>query len=210
MTGNGNRAPLSVYMLADHLDGALAAGEDLVRRGSDWKAWVDTAASPRAQDLLTQRQILDDIRSFELMLTARILKARDHAAALGKMDGRFAPVSKAFAAGTAQLVDAVAEADDASATDFETGDSVLAYARSRALISPHVSDIPSSAHLLIDDQFLVARRIALGPLLDMAAAFLDALDIHYELFADDADEQMTELADGHTSTDDDAAVTASN
>ena len=41
-----------------------------------------------------------------------------------------------------------------------------------------------AADLTIDDSFLVAKRIALGPLLDMTAAFLDALDSQYELFVE--------------------------
>ena len=35
------RAPISVYLLAEHLDGALAAGEDLVARGADWRALAE-------------------------------------------------------------------------------------------------------------------------------------------------------------------------
>ena len=42
-----------------------------------------------------------------------------------------------------------------------------------------------SQSLTIDDSFLVAKRIALGPLLDMSAAFLDALETHYELFLEE-------------------------
>jgi hypothetical protein len=209
MAAETNRAPLSVYMLADHLDGALAAGEDLIRRGGDWRQWAEKGVTTTARDLLVQRKILEDVRGFELILTAHILKARDHAATLAKIDKRFGPVATAFAAGTAQLLDAAEEAGDATMIDFETGDSVLAYVRSRGLIAPHAANITSAAHLTIDDQFLIARRIALGPLLDMAATFLDALDIHYELFAEeDGEPAVDALDDG--SSEADAALPASH
>ncbi|MBS0270428.1 MAG: hypothetical protein JSS54_15840, partial [Proteobacteria bacterium] len=43
---NQMRAPLSVYMLADHLDATLAAGEDLMARGNDWRALAETPSDP--------------------------------------------------------------------------------------------------------------------------------------------------------------------
>ena len=33
--------------------------------------------------------------------------------------------------------------------------------------------------------FLIAKRIAAGPLMDLAAALLDALELHYDLFLDE-------------------------
>ena len=48
------RAPLSVYMLADHLDAALAAGEDLMARGGDWRALAETPADP--SDFILQQR----------------------------------------------------------------------------------------------------------------------------------------------------------
>ena len=179
------RAPLSVYMLADHLDGALAAGEDLMARGGDWRALTETPADP-SNFILRQRAVAEEVRSFELMLVARILKARAHASSLAECDDRFRAIAKLFVSGTAILLDAVEESGDARATDFDTADDIVAYVRSRGLIAPDAPAIRVAADLTIDDNFLVAKRIALGPLLDMAAAFLDALDVQYELFGGDA------------------------
>ena len=50
MSADAPRAPLSVYMLADHLDAALAAGEDLVAAGAAWRSHaclLYTSPSPR-------------------------------------------------------------------------------------------------------------------------------------------------------------------
>jgi hypothetical protein len=177
-------APLSVYMLADHLDAALAAGEDIMARGSQWRALAEKPGDP-AEYAGRQRKIADEIRSLELMLVARILKARSHALTLSDYDDRFRAVGKLFASGTAILLDAVEESGDARSIDFDTGDDVVAYVRSRGLIAPDAAAIRNASDLTIDDSFLVAKRMALGPLLDMAAAFLDALDIQYELFVEE-------------------------
>ncbi len=177
-------APLAVYLLADHLDGALAAGEDLMVRGHDWRALAETRDID-AEAVLAQREIAEDVRGFELMLIARTLKAREHARALAGMDARFAAVANLFVSGTAILLDAVEECGDARGDDFETGDGLTAYIRGRGLIAPDAAAVRQPSELTIDDNFMVAKRIPLGPLLDMAATFLDTLDTQYELFVVD-------------------------
>ncbi len=179
------RAPLSVYMLADHLDAALAAGEDLMARGGDWRALAETPSDP-IDFIVRQRALAEEVRSLELMLLARVLKARTHASSLAECDDRFRTIAKLFVSGTAILLDAVEESGDARSTDFDTADDIVAYVRSRGLIAPDAPAVRVASDLTIDDNFLVAKRIALGPLLDMAAAFLDALDVQYDLFGGDA------------------------
>jgi len=193
MSGDAVRAPLSVYMLADHLDGALAAGEDLVARGHDWRGLAETPGEP-ADFAARQRKIAEDVRGLELILIARVLKARDHARALAEMDDRFRSVATLFVSGTAVLLDAVKECGDARGEDFETGDDIISYVRSRGLIAPDAPTVRVASDLTIDDNFLVAKRIALGPLLDMAAAFLDALDVQYDLFVEEEPGKAATLA----------------
>ncbi|MGE0054899.1 MAG: hypothetical protein AB7S74_11875 [Hyphomicrobium sp.] len=188
MAAEAPHTPLSVYMLADHLDAALAAGEDLLARGGDWRRLLD---APGNMQTFPQRlrAIVEDIRGLEMIAIARILKARDHAQALAKMDKRFFAVANLFASGTAVLLDAVEACGDATVSDFDTADGLVAYVRGRGLIAPDAAGMKSTAELTIDDSFLVARKAALGPLMDMAAAFLDALEAHYDLFvADEADQ----------------------
>ena len=186
------RAPLSVYMLADHLDAALAAGEDLMARGQDWRTLAeDHAIDTGAEFAFAQRALAEEVRGYELMLTARILKAREHARTLATIDLRFAAVANLFVSGTAILLDAVDECGDARNEDFDTGDDVVSYVRSRGLIAPDASNVLNPAQLSIDDTFLVASRLALGPLMDMAAAFLDALDTQYDLFVEEPEDERT-------------------
>ena len=177
-------APISVYLLAEHLDGALAAGEDLVSRGAAWRALMEDPVS--AQNFASgQRAIAEDVRALEFILIARTIKSREHARVLSEVDARFSAIAKLFVSGTAILTDAVSECSDATEADFETGDNLIAYIRGRGLIAPGAAFVSKADSLTIDDSFLVAKRIALGPLLDMSAAFLDALETHYELFLEE-------------------------
>lgn len=180
-------APISVYLLAEHLDGALAAGEDLVTLGAAWRALMENPRS--AQNFATnQRELAEDVRGLEFILIARTIKSREHARVLSEVDQRFSAIAKLFVSGTAILMDAVDECGDATQADFETGDSLIAYIRGRGLIAPDAAFVSKAESLTIDDSFLVAKRIALGPLLDMSAAFLDALETHYELFLEEPEE----------------------
>lgn len=199
MPSQAPRAPLSVYMLADHLDAALAAGEDLVSRGQDWRTLTESPGNMQTFPS-RQRGIVEEIRAFELTVVARMLKARDHAGALALNDPRFAVIAKLFVSGTAGLLDAVEECGDATGDDFDTGDVVIAYARNRGLIPADAASVANAAQLTIDDGFLVAKRIPLGALMDMAASFLDALEVQYDLFGTDdgAGPRDLSVAEEHT------------
>lgn len=181
MPSQSQRAPLPVYMLADHLDAILASGEDIISSGAQWRT---LAEAPGNIETFPERQraIAETVRGLELIIIARVIKARDHARALARADGRFAPIANLFASGTVVLMDAIAECGDATDEDFETGDGLVAYIRNRGLIAPDAANVTDPVQLTIDESFLIAKRLALGPLMDMAAAFLDALDAHYELF----------------------------
>lgn len=187
MAAESPRAPLSVYMLADHLDAALAAGEDLIARGNDWRALVETPGNAQTFPA-RQREILDELRAFELIMIARTLKARDHGRALANVDARFGSIAGLFASATGLLLDAVEECGDATDEDFETGDGLTAYVRSRGMIAPDAIGHGNAATISVDDTFLIAKRIPLGVLMDLTSSFLDALEVHYELYTSDADE----------------------
>jgi hypothetical protein len=177
-------ASLSVYMLAEHLDAALAAGEDLVRVHYLWKG-----APPRSQVAIEairagQRAAVSRIQTYELVLISRLLKAREWASAVASEHERFGVVARLYNAGTAVLLDAVAECGDLSATDFDTADDPTAYLRSRGLVAPEAPALSDTAPIKASDIFLVARRVPLGVLLDLVATFLDALEAEFDLFVD--------------------------
>lgn len=177
--------PPAVLLLADHLDAVLAAGEDIMTLAVDISAVTksDGATAPweRFADLVAQAKLL------ELTIVSRTLQARNRAKetahALGRDGETFAALLALFAGGTAALEDAVAELADRTAADFDAGLDPLAYLRTRGVVPAEAGTLAGVKVLAIGETFLVARRIELGPLLDMTAALLDALDVAYGLYA---------------------------
>jgi len=175
-------APASVYLLAEHLDAALAAGEDLTGVLFIWSGPLPREPEGIAELRAGQRNAIETIRTFELALISRVLKGREWAAEVAESEERFAMMARLYLAGTAVLLDAVAECADVSAADFDAGDGLLAYVRSRGMIAPDAPLLPDTAPLVAGEDFLVARRIPLGALLDLVAQFLDTLEAEYDLF----------------------------
>jgi hypothetical protein len=180
-------APVSVYLLAEHLDAALAAGEDLTSVLYIWSGPPPREPDQIAELRAGQRGAIERMRTFELALLSRILKGRDWAAEVAAAEEKFAMMARLYLSGTVILLDAVAECADISAADFDAGDGLLAYVRSRGLIAVDAPALSDTAPLVAGENFLVARRIPLGVLLDLVAGFLDALEGEYDLFVKYAD-----------------------
>lgn len=175
--------PGVALLLADHLDSALAAAEDLEATA---RAWPKADARFEVHERrAAERRIIERIRAFEAVLIGRVLRARKYAQELARDEAVFASLARLFAGGTAALADAVTDLGDASTTDFETGDCLVAYLRRRGVIDAEASDLPEQRELSIDENFLVAGRIALGPMTEMIIAFLDALEREYDLYPED-------------------------
>jgi hypothetical protein len=180
--------PPLVLLLADHLDAVLAAGEDIL------KLEVDIEAARKADGATGPWERFGDVvalaKLYELTIVSRVLQARNRCAELARQIGRdgeaFAAMLGLFAGGTAVLEEAVAELANRAAADFDMGLDPLAYLRTRNVMPADAGSLAGSARLLIGEDFLVARRIELGPLLDMSAALLDALDVAYSLFDEEA------------------------
>jgi hypothetical protein len=177
--------PACVYLLAEHLDAALAAGEDLRSVRFNW-----TAPPPRSREEIEeiragQRAAIERIRTYELALLSRLLIGREWAVTVALEESKFSTMARLYVVGTAVLVDAVDECGDTTAIDFDTGDDLLAYVRSRGLIAKDAAALADMSPIAPDESFLVAKRVELGVLLDLAAAFLDALEADFDLFTDE-------------------------
>ncbi len=192
MIANQTSPPPLVLLLADHLDAVLAAGEDILKLEVDIEAArkADGATGPweRFGDVVSQA------KACELTIVSRVLQARnrctDLAREMGKNGEAFGALLGLFASGTAVLEDAVAELANRAAADFDSGLDPLAYLRTRGVMPADVGALAGIRRLVVDETFLVARRIELGPLLDMSAALLDALDVAYSLFEDAAEASL--------------------
>src|SRR6185503_1450448 len=116
----------SIYLLGDHLDAALAMGEDLLTE----KVALDTPAGKSPlRDWMRQNRDLNDflstVRTLEYAMTARLLQARKRAEELKRSENRLRPLIALFVAGTAPLADAAAELGDTDARDLQSADAAL-------------------------------------------------------------------------------------
>jgi len=194
----------AVFLLADHLDAMLAAGEDLLAvRGRLDEVLTGLEASTFEGRAAAQRLFLERVRSLELTLAIRTLEARKTATRLPPADTHLRMMAGLFVSGTTPLADAVAELGDRTQTDFETGHEVVSYLRSRGIISRDAAGPVDMDDLAVTPGFLVAGRIELGSLLDLAATFLDTLDLIYEIYGFEApdlgDAAPAQLGAEHTS-----------
>ena len=177
----------SIYLLGDHLDAALAMGEDLL---TEKVALADAAQQLTMARLVRQNrelaEFLTTVRTLELSLTARLLQARKRAEEMRRRESRLKPLISLFVAGTAPLVDAAMELGDTTTRDFDTGDTAFAFLRSRGLIARDAAGLERLSELRVGEDYLVAGRIRLGTLLDLVATFLDTLDLLYDLYGEPA------------------------
>ena len=179
-----------IYFLADHLDAALAAGEDLI--AETLPAAPDRAASSP-----------DDVPAFiarlarhEAALIARVLQARRRAMELPRLDAPMRPVIQLIIAQSAGLLAIIEQFGDDAESRFATGGDPLAFLRSRGLVGAEAASLPRFDALQVTDAYKLAGTIELGPLLNMVSGALEALDIAYDLFRDEDD--TAEAADGAT------------
>ena len=180
-----------IYLLADHLDAVLAAGEDLCRLRFSHMAPAKSRPSSGSKPTnsatgLSLNHFVQQARCLEINAMGRIKQAREHAQHLSRVlavhDHRFAPLAGLFVAGTAVVVDAIDDVCDSERHAFADGFDPLVFLRVRGLISEDEGCLNIVESLQINDEFLLAGQIELGALLDMCSQFLDVLTEHFELF----------------------------
>jgi len=173
-----------VYLLADHLDATLAAGEDLLRQRLDVLHPRPSTEPSEVQAWHRQlRGFLEVVRGYELTMLTRLMQARQRADEVRRGDSRLATFAALFHAGTTPLADTVAQATDPRHIDFDEGAEAIAFLKARAILAADCDGLDTYSSLEIADRTLVAGVIPLGVLLDHVVALLDALELHYDLFA---------------------------
>jgi hypothetical protein len=184
--------PACIYLLGDHLDAILAAGEDLL--ATSLELAPPSAAGGVAELKMRQEALaafLSRLRTLEAGVVARVLQARRRAEEMPKADAHVKPLVSLFLSGTTVLLDAVAEYGDPSGLAFNSGADGLHFLRTRGLVAPDAADLPIAGTLAADEDYLVVGRVRLGSLMDLVATFLDALDVRFSLY--EADEVPGEL-----------------
>jgi hypothetical protein len=180
-----------IYLLVEHLDAALAAGDHLTAQTMDITE-PSADVGPRRLRSREARFIgfVSRVRSLEASLIAHLLQARRRASELPRSRGPLKTLLDSFSGGTAVLVDAVAEYGDPARFAFNTGADRLSYLRARGLTPTSITSPTSAVSVEIDETFLVAGRLELGPLLDMVEAFLRALNVEFDLWRERSDETI--------------------
>ncbi len=166
-----------VYLLADHLDVALAVGEDLQKLDVDLSGNDEDAS----QALAT---FVARVSSLEANLIGRLLQARRRVAELKVRDAAMRSVFALFLAETTLLLDIVRTYGEIDQARFNTGDDRTAYLRSRRLVADHIAGATAAKWIAIDDGFSVGGMLRLGGLLDIVSACLGALDSGYGIYSE--------------------------
>ena len=180
-----------IYLLADHLDAALAAGEDLF--AETLAAGVDREEAGTPEDLPAY---VARLGKHEAALIARVLQARRRASELPRIDTPTQPVIQLIISQSTSLIALIDQFGDQSEHRFMTGDDPLAFLRARGLVAEDAATLPRFDKLKVTDTYRIAGVIELGPLLDMVAGALEALDIAYDLFGDDLDDEDGDVLSG--------------
>lgn len=187
MIGLNPDCPPNVTLLADHLDAALAAGEDLMASTlaarSDLDE-VDAEAAPEALD-----DFVRSLMKLESALLLRMLQARRLAVELGRIDGTLKSAGALFKAQTDVLEELILQAGRTGATKLTRPGDGHAYLRSRGLIAPEAAAPSPFECVAVSEMFRIGGVAPLGLMLDLVSSLLDLLDARFGLYAPDAAEE---------------------
>ncbi|MDX2258497.1 MAG: hypothetical protein NW205_06220 [Hyphomicrobiaceae bacterium] len=187
----------SVYLVADHLDAALAAGEDLVAVARTWP--LGDAADPGVAG--ARRFVVGRMRTHEMSMLARIVQARSHMRALAQADALMRPLAQLFLATTRDLAAVLCTLEDAEECAFHTGEGTIAFLRARGLIGEEAPGLAGDGAIVVTDEFRMAGVAPLGVIMDLLAEFIEALEAQYDLYPADAGAEADAGIDAALSAD---------
>lgn len=186
MIANRPDCPPGVVLLADHLDAALAAGEDLLASTLAARADLDDAdpdTAPEAMDGFVRR-----LMQLEASLLLRVFQARRLVEEVGRADAALGAAGALFRAQTETLHDLILRAGrEADGKLVRAGDS-HAYLRSRGLIARDAGAPSPFESLAVDESFRIGGVARLGQMLDLVSSFLDLLDARFGLYSPDVED----------------------
>jgi hypothetical protein len=174
-------APEGVYLLADHLDAALAAAEDLLALRLEPAADVPEGTAPEE----ALRDFVARLRQLEAALLLHLLQARRHAAEITVADAAVRSVLRLVAASTGGLLELVDGYGD-TLESFDTGGDTLQALRRRGLIVADAAGVTPFETVTIGDGYRIGGVVEAGGLLDVVAGALDLLDQRFDLYGDGA------------------------
>ena len=184
--------PADVSLLADHLDAALAIGEELL--GSVLPARSDLDEQDPEQAPAAIEDFIHRLMQLEAAFLLRVLRARRLTAAIGRGDAALRASIGLFRAQTDLLQELIVKAANGPEGQLtRTGDS-HAYLRSRALIAPEAAALSPFESITVGEGFRIGGVAEVGHILNFVSSLLDLLDAHYGLYSPD-DEEEGAIAD---------------
>ena len=168
-----------VLMLADHLDATLALAEDLVAlKLNEQKPDEPDPRSPAVVGFAQK------VRALELGITSRLIQARRRGKELVLPQQEIMRLVDVFVGGTAIVENAVS-ADALGETEalaLATGPAALDFLKMRGVVAQDLAVMDDIDALAVGEEYAALGMLPLGPLMDMMAAVLDALDLAFDLY----------------------------
>jgi hypothetical protein len=179
-----------VLLLADHLDAALALAEDLTHIAVTLPKISGLDAVRVEVRNAAFSQFAQEVRAFELAVASRVLQARKRAVGLNIAQAQIQLLIRSFVGGTAILADA-ADADAGGPGmglgtirpgTLVSGPEAMSFLRARGVLDSDIRTLDDVSHMAVTETFAIVGLIEIGALMDMIAAFLDALDTAFDLY----------------------------
>lgn len=181
--------PEGIHLLADHLDAALAAGEDLM--ALRLAPMADLPPTQSADAALAD--FVSQLRRGEAALLLRLLQARRRATEVESADPALRSVLRLIATSTEALVDLIEHYGRRDADSFEAGGDLQHELRRRGLIPAEAAAVGPFEAVNVGDGMLIGGVVALGSLLDVSAAALDLLDRQFDLYVHEVEDEAEVL-----------------
>jgi hypothetical protein len=192
MLGTTTEIPGNIGLIADHLDAALAAGEDLL--ALKLAPAADLAASEDDPGAGLRDLVAMAVRH-EATILAHVLQARRRSDDLARQKGPLRALSKLFAANTAGLLDIVAQHGDRVKEGFDGGADPIVFLRKRGVLAESQAGLSRFTGLAIPEHYRIGGAVELGPLLDLVSSFLDVLDQQFDLYPAEPQEAVEAVAE---------------
>ncbi len=186
MNYDRDTVPACVYVLADNLDAALAAGEDLRAVTKHWP--TGGASDPGVVGM--RRWVLGRVKAHEMMLISRILQARTNAEELAQQQTKFKLLAHLFVSSLSELESIAQEEGQQTQPDFESGGDMVEFLRSRGVVAKDAPGELPYDELTITDEFLVSGRLPLGITLDLVAEVIEVLETQFDLYPDEPESEQ--------------------
>jgi len=208
MIGIHPDCPPSVALLADHLDAALAAGEDLLMASLPPRAdldEIDSESAPEALDAFVRRLL-----QLEASLLLRVLQARRLAVEIGRADPALKAAGALFRAQTDTLHELILRAGRTPEGALVRAGDSHAYLRSRGMIAPEAAAPSPFESLSVGEGFRVGGIVVLSQILDLVSSVLDLLDARFGLYGPEvaAEDGPSGAAAGESSSPSDPDLVA--